>query len=311
MMTITLEQILNWTPIPGLDDLTFGRLIFDFLVLVLIFGFARFAVWFVRKLLNRRLFYLRNIDEGKKYAIIQISKYFIYVLAAAIVLDKLHIGSIIFTSFAGLFVGLGFGIQQTFNDLVSGLILLFEGSVKVGDILRFEDQLGRVISIGVRHSVIQTRNDITILVPNSKLIVESVMNLSGHTHFTRFGIKVGVVYGSNVQLVKEKLVEAVVAHPDVLTNVRGFDWDADRKGVDQPLVYFRDFGDNSLVFEIFFWTANIWDVEIVSSDIRYNIDRLFRENNIVIAFPQRDVHLKLDPQVSKTLKEIRAYEGDA
>ncbi len=301
---ITFRDFLEATPIPGFDDLTVSRILFDLSVLLLIFLMSRLAVWFVKKILERQVFYFRNIEEGKKFAILQISKYLIYTFAIAIIFDRLHIGSIVFTSFAGLFVGLGFGIQQTFNDLTSGLILLFEGSVRVGDIIEVDSKIGRVTSIGVRYSVVQSRDDVTVIVPNSKLIVEKVTNLSGNMVLTRFHIRVGVIYGSDVVLVTEKLKEAALSHPDVLSEASDGQRYTSRGDIEPPRVYFQDFGDNSLVFDLYFWTRNIWDVDIVKSDIRYSIDQLFRENGIVIAFPQRDVHLKIDQGDIGTFKKL-------
>lgn len=299
MLSISLEEIFSWTPIPGFDDLTVARLLIDFAVIVFVFLVARFATRLIKRLVNQRT----NLDEHKKNAITQISKYLLYLLAFAIILDKLHIGSIIFTSFAGLFVGLGFGLQQTFNDLVSGFILMFEGSVKVGDIIQLEGLTGRVISIGDRYSVVRTRDDITILVPNSKLIVNRVINLSGQTSYTRFAVRVGVIYGSDVTLVREMLIKAVSSHEDVLVEEAERYQSYGNTDIEPPRVYFQDFGDNSLVFDIFFWTRNVWDVEIVRSDIRFKINDLFNEKGIVIAFPQRDVHIKLGE------KEVKQVQG--
>ncbi|NJO03690.1 MAG: mechanosensitive ion channel [Bacteroidia bacterium] len=293
-MAFSLEDILNFRPIPGLEDLTVSRILFDAIILLLIFALTRVAIWFVQKLLDRKLFYFRRVDEGKKFAIKQIAKYLIYAVAIAIVFDRLHIGSIMLTSFAGLFVGLGFGVQQTFNDLTSGLILLFEGSVKVGDIVKVDDWAGRVTSIGVRYSVLQTRDDVVVIVPNSKLIVDKVTNYSGNTSITRFAVRVGVAYGSNVELVREKLLEAVENHPDIISDIPDSAQDDRWSDLEPPHVFFQDFGDNSLVFDVFFWTRQVWDVDRVRSDIRFAVDRLFRQHNITIAFPQRDVHLKID-----------------
>lgn len=163
----------------------------------------------------------------------------------------------------------------------------------MGDIIRLEGEVGRVLLIGVRHSVIQTRDDITLIVPNSKLIVDKVTNLSGLTQITRFGISVGVAYGSNLDLVMANL-RAAARHPEVIQEVSNEEKQQINLDLEAPLVYFRDFGDNSLVFELCFWTRNIWNVDIIKSEIRLEINRLFQEAGLVIAFPQRDVHLKVD-----------------
>ena len=308
VMVITLDKLLigsitemlSWTPIPGYENLTISRLLFDLALIIFVIFVASFAVRLIRRLLNQRT----SLNEHKKNAIVQISKYLLYLLAFAIILDKLHIGSIIFTSFAGLFVGLGFGLQQTFNDLVSGFILMFEGSVKVGDIIEIEGLVGKVVSIGDRYSIIQTRDDITFLVPNSKLIVNPVINRSGQAQYTRFGITVGVIYGSDVKLVEETLMQAVISHEDVLLEVPQKYQNSKYADIEPPRVYFRDFGDNSLVFDIYFWTHNVWNVDIVRSDIRFKINELFNEKGLVIAFPQRDVHIKLGDQEMEKIRKI-------
>ncbi|MEM1123316.1 MAG: mechanosensitive ion channel domain-containing protein, partial [Bacteroidota bacterium] len=169
--------------------------------------------------------------------------------------------------------------QQTFNDLVSGLILLVEGSVEVGDIIQVDGLIGKVESINIRTSQIGTRDNVSILVPNSKLVGENAINWSHTATPARFQIRVGVSYSSNVDLVTNLLLQAANDHPKVLKNPA-------------PHVQFIDFGSSSLDFDLHFFSREYMTIEMVKSDIRYTITRLFRDNHIEIPFPQRDLWLR-------------------
>ncbi|HAS45781.1 MAG TPA: hypothetical protein DCS93_35195 [Microscillaceae bacterium] len=275
------------------SNLTVGRILTDILVLIIIYASARLLIWFLQRVITRRLAKVKAIDRGKQFAILQITKYVIYVIAISIMLNRMHIGSALLAGSAALFVGIGFGLQQIANDLISGLIILFEGRVKVGDMVEMNATVGRVTSIGVRTSTVETRDSIEIIVPNSKFMSDNVINWSSNRSVTtRFQIAVGVAYGSNVELVKEKLIEAAYAHEDIVSKP------------EKPYVLFKDFADNSLNFELNFWTSNTWDIEIVQSDLRFTVDKLFREVDITIAFPQRDVHLTVDDKDVTKLKKV-------
>ncbi len=254
------QDFLNYAPIPGYKDLTVSRILVDLFVLIIIYVSARILIWFVQRLLKRHLSRVTSIDSGKEFAILQITRYIIYAIAISIMLNRLHIGSAIFAGSTALFVGIGFGLQQIANDLISGLIILFEGRVKVGDMVEMHSTVGKITSIGIRTSTVETRDSIEIIVPNSKFISDNVINWSSnHSAATRFQITVGVAYGSNVELVKEKLIESAYAHHDIVTDIQL------HPKLEKPYVLFKDFGDNSLNFELHFWTANTWDIEIVRS----------------------------------------------
>lgn len=286
------KEIWDLALIPG-SKFTIGRILEDIVVLIVIYACARLLIWFLQRIITRRLSSVKTIDKGKQFAILQITKYIIYVIAISIMLSRMHIGSALFAGSAALFVGIGFGLQQIANDLISGLIILFEGRVKVGDMVEMNSTVGRVTSIGVRTSTVETRDSIEIIVPNSKFMSDNVINWSSNRSVTtRFQITVGVAYGSNVELVKEKLIEAAYAHEDIVSKP------------EKPYVLFKDFADNSLNFELHFWTSNTWDIEIVRSDLRFTIDKLFREVDVVIAFPQRDVHLSVEDKDVTKLKKV-------
>ena len=189
--------------------------------------------------------------------------------------------SILLGGAAALLVGIGLGLQQTFNDFVSGLVLLFERSVSVGDVLEVDGEVGTVREIGLRSTRMETRGNIDLLVPNHKLVNEKVTNWNHHTDKVRFHIKVGVAYGSDTAVVKDLLMKAVTENPYII------DYPV-------PFVRFEDFGESSLDFTLYFFSKNLLVIEDIKSDIRLEIDRLFREAGVVIPYPQRVVHTLKD-----------------
>ena len=157
-------------------------------------------------------------------------------------------------------VGIGLGLQQTFNDMISGLILLIEGTVDVDDIVEVNSIVGKVTSIGLRTSKVQTRDRIAILVPNSKLVGDNAINWSHNRHPIRFSVNVGVAYSSDVELVTKLILQAAANHDKVL-----------KEPVHQ--IQFVDFGSSSLDFVLHFFSNEQMGVEFVKSDLRYNITK--------------------------------------
>jgi len=220
-----------------------------------------------------------NLDEGRGKSITQILKYIIYIIGFFIALHSLGINvNLILGVFATLGLGIGFALQDVFKDLISGIIILFEGNVEVGNILEVDGLVGTVKEINLRTSLIKTRDGIFIVVPNNRVVNEKVINWSTHTKLTRFNVIIGVAYGSDITKVKALLLQAATEHELISKRPN-------------PMVVFKDFGDSALVFSLQFWITDTWQAELVKSDLRFTIDQLFRENNIQIPFPQRDVHL--------------------
>ncbi len=236
---------------------------------------------FGKRVINRKA----NIDDGRWNAFYQIIRYVTVVVIMIVCLEIIGISiSLLLAGSAALLVGLGFGIQELFKDIISGVVLLFEGSISVGDILEVDQNLtGRVEVINIRTSTIETINGIRVIVPNSLLVSEKVVNWSHNRGATRFAVAVGVAYGSDVRLVSKLIVDAAREHPLV-------------EKQPEPRAFFRDFGDSSLNFEVSFWTTEMMRIERVKSEIRYNIDAMFRNNGVQIPFPQRDLHIKTPPQ---------------
>jgi small-conductance mechanosensitive channel len=180
---------------------------------------------------------------------------------------------------AVLMVGIGFGLQNVAQNFVSGIIILLERPIKQGDIVVVGGVSGKVRDIRVRSTVIETRDDVAIIVPNSQFIADQVINDSFSGHNIRRILKVGVAYGSDVEKVTELLMGIANAHEQIL-NTPG------------AKVLFMDFGSSSLDFELRFWVKELWTTDTILSDLRYDIDRKFRQENIEIPFPQRDLHIR-------------------
>jgi small-conductance mechanosensitive channel len=237
-------------------------------------------ILFLLKLFIRKKTVQDVLDKGSGFAIYKLFKYFLFVLTFILCLEAVGLNlNILLAGSAALLVGLGLGIQQIFNDVVSGILLLFERSVAVHDIIEVDGLVGKVDTINLRTSKVTTRAGIVVIIPNSKLVSNSVINWTNNKNPTRFKITVGVAYGSDTKVVTEKIVEAALEQADVIRTPH-------------PFVRFDDFGDSALVFDLMFWTDNMFYVEDVKSNIRYLIDQKFRESGVVIPFPQRDLHFK-------------------
>jgi small-conductance mechanosensitive channel len=242
---------------------------------------TKLVLWLIKKALFRKHRH-NKLDIGNTYALFQIIKYVIWVLAIGILLQTIGIEvTVLLAGSAALLVGIGLGLQQTFNDVISGIILLSERSIKIGDILEIDGDIVKIQKIGLRTSQGLNRDEISIIIPNSSITTSKVINWSHQSQKTRFHIHVGVAYGSDVELVAKVLRESAMEHPDI----------SDHDLIDVRLA---DFGSSSLDFRILFFSRNIFRIEKVKSEIRRIINRKFTENNIIIPFPQMDVHVKAD-----------------
>ena len=236
-------------------------------------------LWIIKK-----AFFHKNkfskIDAGSSYALLKFIKYVVWIIAIALVLESIGVKvTLLLAGSAALLVGIGLGLQQTFNDVISGIILLSERSIEVGDVLEIDGDVVIIESIGLRTSKAMNRDDISVIIPNSLITTSKVINWSHQSHQTRFKIYVGVAYGSDVDLVIKILEESTIEHSEF----------HDRKLIEARLL---GFGASSLDFQLLFFSANIFRIGKIKSDIRRRINKNFIENNIVIAFPQMDLHLK-------------------
>ena len=256
--------------------------LYNILTLLLLIFLSRLAVYVIKKGLNRyqKSSSIDGFDEAREYTVGQLAKYLIYTFAIILSIESLGLDiSILIASSAALFVGIGLGLQNIFNDITSGIFLLFEQTVAVGDVVEIDDLVGKVEKINIRTSKITTRDSITIVVPNHVLIGNKVINWSHQTQKTLFNIDVGVAYGSDIDLVIKTLEESALEHLEFLE-------------CEFKEVRFINFGNSSMDFQLFFYSKNIFSIEKVKSDIRKIICKKFNENKITIPFPQMDLHIK-------------------
>lgn len=255
--------------------------VFMIVKIILIFVFTSVLLFIIKKFLLRKNFFQR-LDTGSSYAVYQMVKYLLWVIAFGLILETIGIKvTVLIAGSAALLIGVGLGLQQTFNDIISGMILLSERSIKIDDILEIDDDIVKIQEIGLRTSKGLNRDQISIIIPNSLITTNKVINWSHQTKHNRFKINVGVAYGSDVELVSKILEESAVSHDKVNTK-------------DEVTVMLVDFGDSSLDFQLLFFSEEIFRIEKIKSEIRKIICKKFDENNISIPFPQRDLHIKGD-----------------
>lgn len=253
--------------------------VFELVSVIAIFAITKLTLWLIRKALFRKT-KLHKLDKGSSFALFQLIKYVIWVMSIAFMLEAVGINvTILLAGSAALLVGIGLGLQQTFNDILSGIILLFEHSVKVGDILDIDGDRVIIQEIGLRTSKGMNVRQIILIIPNSLITTNKVINWSHQSKKTLFSINVGVAYGSDVDLVIDVLEQSTLEHPDIIKSSL----------LEAHLV---GFGNSALEFKILFYSENVFYIEKVKSDIRKIISKKFYENNIVIPFPQMDLHLK-------------------
>jgi len=258
--------------------------VYTFVIIILISIVTRLLIWLLKKILFRKNT-LTNLDKGNTYALFQIIKYVLWVVAIALILETIGIKiTVLIAGSAALLVGVGLGLQQTFNDIISGIILLSEKSIKIEDVLEIDGDVVKIQNIGLRTSKALNTDDISIIIPNSLITTSKVINWSHQSKKTRFRIDVGVSYGSDINKVIKILEESAYQHPDVF----------DRDLIE---VRFVNFGNSSLDFQLLFFSKNNFRIGKVKSDIRKIIYKKFAENNITIPFPQMDLHLRTNDTI--------------
>lgn len=252
--------------------------IYNILLLLAVFLGVKIAFWIAQKTIKRKI-KSRGLDDGRFESIFLLVKYVVYVLAVFFSFKSMGIDvSLILGASAALLVGIGLGLQQLFYDIASGVLILIEGSIEIGDIVQVNELVGRVKTIRLRTTVLETLFNTNIIVPNSKFVSDNVINWNHIEETTIFKVSVGVAYGSDVDKVCTQLKNAAIEHEKVLKTP-------------EPFIKFSNFGESSLDFDLIFWTKEIWYAEMIKSDLRFSIERKFREHNITIPFPQRDVHV--------------------
>ena len=278
-----LSLFFNFTVIIGSLTLSVKGVLLSALAIFL----THLSVQLGRSLLNEKILEKQSLERGLKDSILTISSYLAWGVGLLLALGVLGVNATsLAVVFGALSIGIGFGLQNIFNNFISGLILLFERPIQVGDVVEVNGLWAEVMKINVRSTVVKTFDNAAVIIPNSEFISQQVTNWSFKDPRMRRSIEIGVAYGSNVELVTETLMDIVAKMPKVSRKPK-------------PDVLFTDHADSALIFRLRFWVHldEYWEVP---SKIRYEIDRRFRELGIEIAFPQRDLHIRTlpDPNAS-------------
>lgn len=247
------------------------------LLLVLIaFAVTSFVLKWLRRLFTRKM---EREDELKFISVFKFINYIVYLAVILITLSAAGINiTFLITASAVLFVGLGLALQELFQDVIGGISIIIDKSVSVNDIIEVDGKVGKIFEIKLRTTRAITRDDKVIIIPNHKFISDIVYNFTQNHKTTRESVKVGVAYGSDVELVTKLLEEVAEESKGVLKSPKYF-------------VLFEDFGDSALLFSLNFYLIDSFRDPRTKSDMRYKIDVKFRANNITIPFPQRDIHI--------------------
>lgn len=253
-------------------NLTFGAIIALVVALIL----TTWVLKIFRKVVTRNI---PAEDKNKFISIFQFAQYLIYVFVVMFTLRASGVDiSVLLTASAAIFIGLGFALQQLFQDIISGILIILDQSLHVGDIIEIEGKVCRVEKISLRYTKAITRNERVMIIPNHKFLNNVLFNWTQNNNDVRESVEVGVAYGSDLELVRKILSDCADMHPEVLKKPK-------------PIVFFENFGDSSLDFSVFFFVDNAFVAPRIKSDIRFAIDQAFRQNKVAIPFPQRDVHL--------------------
>ena len=264
--------------------LTLARLFYAFVIVFGMFILSKYVQW----LLRRQVLQAFQIAEHTQFILLRFLHFSLIIIGVVVSLSTIGMS---FTSlaiiFGGLSIGIGFGLQNIASNVISGFILIFERPIKIGDLVEIMDVdiFGRVSSINLRSTVIVSLDEKEIIVPNSQLITESVHNLTHANNLYRLRIPVGVSYGSDVDLVKQVLLDAADEHLGVIKEPI-----PNISNVTAPFVRFIAFGNSSLDFELLAWIPDSFQRFDVASDLHFIIWQKFKEHNITIAFSQLDVH---------------------
>ncbi|WP_418263052.1 mechanosensitive ion channel family protein [Flavobacterium faecale] len=243
-----------------------------------------FLTFLFLKLIKKAIYKSGKIDLAKKYSIYSLSKYLIFFFAIIFGLQIFGFNlSVLIAGSAALLVGVGLGLQNLFSDFVSGIILLVDSSIKVNDVIETNGLVCIVKKINLRTTTVLTRDDKYIILPNTDLTRNQIINWTHSDSSSRFEVNVGVDYGSDVSLVMKVLQEAIDLQEGVQKEPK-------------PFVRLTNFGNSSLDFAVIFWTGNVFRVERVKSELRIKIFHLFKENKITIPFPQSVIHFDKPPE---------------
>ncbi|OGK08319.1 MAG: hypothetical protein A2W80_18000 [Candidatus Riflebacteria bacterium GWC2_50_8] len=256
---------------------------------------ALFVSWLIQSILNEEVYPRKKVERGVGISINRLIQYAFVLVGVAMAFSTLGIGMQNLTVIIGAFgIGIGFGLQNIVNNFASGLILLFERSIKVGDVVQVNGEWGQIKNLGLRATVVETFDRSELIVPNSDLVATTVTNWTLTDRQVRLVASVGVAYGSDIDLITQLLSQVAQDNPFIMK-------------FPTPLVLFTNFGASSLDFELRCWVADIDNRIRIKDEINREIDRLFRENNIEIPFSQHDLHIRtMDQPFKNALTEIQS-----
>lgn len=299
-LSFVFERIRKLLEVPlfelGGKPLTLWSLLYVAVLLVLLFVVAgKLRRWIANRALNRT-----RLDLHARQTVGSVTRYVLLLIGLLIIVETAGIDLTILNVLAGAVgIGVGFGLQNVVSNFISGLIIMFERPIKIGDRIVVDNIEGDVVEIGARSTVILTNDNINIIVPNSKFITENVVNWKYNDAKVRFIIPVGVAYGSDARKVERLLLEVAAAEPDVLTDP-------------PPVVRFMAFGDSALQLELRAWSTNSVNRKgRLLSALNFAIYEKFREHGINIPFPQRDLHIHRDPVAMAPRMAASAAAADA
>lgn len=259
----------------------------DILIIATVIFITTLVLRVVLRIITRNL---PEDDKGKFNVVFGYFRWLVYFLILLLTLHAVGVNvTAVFAASAALMIGIGLALQTLFQDIISGVFILIDQTVHVGDIIEIEGKIGRVEEIKLRTTRAVTIDNKVLIIPNHLYLENSLYNWTQNGTDTRESVDVGVAYGSDVQLVKKLLIQAVEGIPQVLEK-------------DNIAVRFTNFGESSLDFKVIFTMEDSFNSFSVKSDVRFEIDRLFRENNISIPFPQRDIHIIQKPFQSVSLR---------
>jgi len=246
------------------------------LILILVFMITNFLLRLIRKLVSK------NLPKEDKIKFISIFNYLRWIIYCIIFLISLHSSGVnltaVFAASTALLIGVGLALQTLFQDIISGIFILVDQSVRVGDIIQIDGMVGRVEEIKLRTTRTVTFDNKVLIIPNHLYLTNSLYNWTQNGSETRESIELGVAYGSDTALVKTILINVALSHKNVYHHP-------------VPMVLFEDFGDNALKFKLVFTVRDSFIAAIPKSEMRFEIEKRFKANGIQIPFPQREIHI--------------------
>ena len=271
----------------------------NIIYLIVFLLFITYVAKIIRRALLDEVLPRTRLEIGARASLVNIIIYSLWILAiyTGINILGINLSSLAFMAGA-LGIGVGFGLQNIVNNFVSGIILLFDPSIQVGDMVQIGEDWGTISRITMRTTVVQTFDNASLIIPNSQMLSDKVTNWSYKDSKVRRQVDVGVAYGSDVKLVRRLLVEIVQDMPEILEDPA-------------PRVDFMDFGDSALVFRVRFWIASPDFWLTAPTEVRFRIDEEFKKHGIEIAFPQQDIHIRSASGLDKFLIDKKGSQGPA